>query len=799
MRLRKWLSALLAAAILAGMFLFPPASAAGNSAFTDIADAGQANAAETLRLLGVVNGTGTGAFNPSGTLTRGEFCKMVVEIMGRGAEEPAQRSRTIFTDVGPRHWARGYINLASSITVGGGGSSGDGESQSAGTRLIMGVGDGTFRPDRPITMGEAVTILMRVLGYQDGDVATGTVWYEGYMGLAAQAGLDKGLTVSGGANLTRGQAAILFYNLLFTSSKGGDEPYLTTRGCSITEPSVLLDVTSAAAGTTNGKVFTAAGTYQSGRVGMDETLGGTLAKLVLDKDKKVLAILPEEGYTYKAFTVMGSPQANAIPTVDGDTVAVTLDTQVYRSDSADAETYEQVWTSLRTGTAMVACYDAAGQLQHLYRTAASTSGEHGRVMVVKNKPAGTGNAFYPITDGKTPTIYKNGIPADTSDIRQYDVGTYDPNSNTLFISDLKLCGLYEDAYPNAQTPSTITMMGAKFQVLPSAMADLATFKVGSRMTLLLTATGEVAGAVSTDVAKSNAVGVAQVTSKDDVSITLLDGLITLKGGTTYSDAAAEKLNGYLVTVSSSSRGILNLSRTYYKGSVAPLDLEQERLGTKKLSPGARFFEQVGNGTLVEIKRSDITVPLVMADQISYVGYDWANRVDKVVLNDVTGDRYQYGEIYYRPAGPQEIKNPDGTVTQEYQNGEIRVRNGSGDVTYTVGRVEDAKSGKMGGIAGSLSKIEDNYLMAGFMAVQSVKGIRRAQFDLDTMTLTTNEMVLPISSQVQCYNKTTGQWYSVSEGNYLENLKLALAFCDDITVYYDRSPDQGGKVRIVEVK
>ena len=139
MRLRKWLSALLAAAILAGMFLFPPASAAGNSAFTDIADAGQANAAETLRLLGVVNGTGTGSFNPSGTLTRGEFCKMVVEIMGRGAEEPAQRSRTIFTDVGPRHWARGYINLASSITVGGGGSSGDGESQSAGTRLIMGV------------------------------------------------------------------------------------------------------------------------------------------------------------------------------------------------------------------------------------------------------------------------------------------------------------------------------------------------------------------------------------------------------------------------------------------------------------------------------------------------------------------------------------------------------------------------------------------------------------------------------------------------------------------------------------
>ena len=117
----------------------------------------------------------------------------------------------------------------------------------------------------------------------------------------------------------------------------------------------------------------------------------------------------------------------------------------------------------------------------------------------------------------------------------------------------------------------------------------------------------------------------------------------------------------------------------------------------------------------------------------------------------------------------------------------------------MGKAEGAQNRRMGGVAGSLDKVDDQNLMAGFMEVQSASGIRRAQFDLDTMTLTTNEMVIPISSQVQCYNKTTGQWYSVSEDNYLDNLKLALAFCDDITVYYDRSPDQGGKVRIVEVK
>src|SRR5699024_1718639 len=115
------------------------------------------------------------------------------------------------------------------------------------------------------------------------------------------------------------------------------------------------------------------------------------------------------------------------------------------------------------------------------------------------------------------------------------------------------------------------------------------------------------------------------------------------------------------------------------------DLEKEMLGTKKLSPGARFFEQVGNGPLAEIKRSDITVPLVKADQISYVGYDWAGRVDKVVLNDVTGDRYAYGQIYYRPSGVVDIVGEDGTVTQTFQNGEIQVTNGSGSVSYVVGK------------------------------------------------------------------------------------------------------------------
>ena len=802
MRFRRFLSGLLSAALVVGLLVLPPASAAGTSGFTDIADARTADAAEMLRLLGVVDGTGGTSFKPGGTLTRAEFCKMTVEIMGRGGEEPAQRSRTIFTDVGPTYWARGYVNLASSITIGGG----TGEDASAGTRLIMGVGDGTFQPNRAITYGEAVTILMRVLGYSDGDVATGTNWYDGYVGLGQSSGLADGLTISGGDNITRGQAAILFYNLLFTESKGGDQIYLTTLGGSLENNAIILSTNATADDGTTGSVLTTSGTYKTDRATFDETLNGTRGQLVLDKEKKLLAVLPEEGSTLRSVTVMGTPEANAIPVLGDETISVTLQTPVYKSDSQSADTYENVWTSLRSGTPLKLCFNGSGQLDYIYMSAGGAVVSDDNVLVAKNKPSGTSNPFASLSDGKTPQIFKNGIPADLTDLRQYDVGTYDAGSNTLFVSDLKLTGLYENAYPNSNAPSTVTVMGAEFSVLPSAIPDLAQFKVGDRMTLLLTTTGQVAGAVSTDVAKSNAVGVAKVTAGGEGSdgtaeITLLDGLITLKGSTTGS----EKLNGYLVTVSSGRRGYLTLSRVNGKGASGILNLTTGRVGTKALSEGARFFEQVGNGELVEIERSDITVDTVPANKITYVGYDWAGRVDKLVLDDVTGDRYDYGMIYYRPAGPQDVENavpdPDtGKVPQTYQNGEIRVTNGAtgeGGISYVVGSVEGAKSGRYGGIAGSLDTLNGKHRLAGYVPLTSADGIRRSQIDTSTMVLTTNEMVLPISSQVQIYSEATGGWYTVSkDASAKDNLERALAFSNDMTVYYDRTPGEGGKVRII---
>ena len=788
MKKRTWLSALLAVALLVSMLVVPSASAAGNTAFTDITDPDQANAAEMLRLLGVVNGTGGGAFRPQGTLTRGEFCKMTVEIMGRGDEEPAQRSRTIFTDVSSTHWARGYINLAASITVGGS-AGGDGESSTAGTRLIMGVGDGSFQPDRVITCGEAVTILMRVLGYGDGDVAGGLNWYDGYMGLAGSAGLLDKLNLTGASTISRGQAAILFYNLLFAKTKGSDSLYLTGLGCKVEDGGILLDVNATLAGS-NTAVKTTTGTYKTDRAGLDENLEGMQGDVVLDKNDKLLAFQPKENITSRAVNV-AEWEATWIRLLDGEQIQIQPDTRTFQS--GEEKTYKDVYQDGHPGDSMTIYYDINGKIDYLFLSSTSFTG---KAMVARNQPSG--NPFTELTNGDSNyKIYKNGMPATVGDIRQYDVATYDSASKILYISDLKLTGIYENVSPSPKAPVSITVLGRAFDVLPEATNDLQNFKIGDMMTLLLTNDGKVAGVVTTAAAKGNAVGyVESITEDGKATVQLLDSVLgKVEGKTSYRKDSATKMMGELVTVSSNKQGQLTLTRLTggsSSGVTGKLDVAARTLGGTPLADNVAVYEKVGSSKLQPVKYSQITAVSVPASKILYASKDYAGRYNVLVLDDVTGDLYTYGFMskgtMTTPSSMGEIVNSTVIVTTSDKNGETKLE--------LVGGVEVPRNA-IGGVVASLNTLQDKNKIAGYVFLKELDGVRRSAFDMKAKTVTTTDMVLPISDSVVCYNKTTKQWFTAEDP--MDALNQARAFSDNITIYYDRTPEEGGKVRMVVVQ
>ena len=95
---------------------------------------------------------------------------------------------------------------------------------------------------------------------------------------------------------------------------------------------------------------------------------------------------------------------------------------------------------------------------------------------------------------------------------------------------------------------------------------------------------------------------------------------------------------------------------------------------------------------------------------------------------------------------------------------VTLKNGSGDYTFHTLYMSDVRSGRMGGVAPSLDQIAGETKVSAYMPLQEAKGVLRSQFDLDAMILTTNSMVIPVAEAVQCYNKATGEWYEVKDGD-----------------------------------
>ena len=269
--MKKRVFSLLLALVLTLSAAAIPASAA--ESFSDVTDKKTAQNVEVLRLLGVIEGNGAGQFNPSGLLTRAEFCKMVVVLMGKGSDAMRYKTVTIFPDVRATHWAAGYINLAV---------------RQSEPKLLAGLPDGTFQPDSYITYGQAVTILMRVLGFADQD--SGGIWPDGYINLAKSTGVSAGVNLTGSANITRAQAAQLFVNVL---SMGKDGKGYTPAGCTKGDKEVTLV-------SMNGDKLRISGEKDPKtlvRPSSSSALNGLKGYLLTNSDGKVVTFVPKTSST----------------------------------------------------------------------------------------------------------------------------------------------------------------------------------------------------------------------------------------------------------------------------------------------------------------------------------------------------------------------------------------------------------------------------------------------------------------------------------------------------------------------
>ena len=485
--MKKTLSLFLAAALSLSLLAFP-AAAAGTGRFSDLPE-NEAASVEVLRLLGVLDGYSDGTFRPGAALTRAQFCKMVICAAGGENELELYRTVTIYPDVKTSHWAAPYINMAAK-----------------GKKIISGFSDGRFYPDRVVTLAQATTVLLRLLGYQDETI--GAVWPNGYLAIASRAGLLDGLeSGNGNAPLTRGQAARLFINLLHADcvGEGGGSAgsFLSSIGAE-TKENVILTSSSAKGPDGKNTAFQLTGgqVYQlEGGKASNGVLDGSRGTLAL-KNGKVLTFLPDaEGSRRTA--VLASAEALVLTDRAGVNYSVENDTTAFYNGKEQA--WSEVYAWLNPGTALTLYLSSAGNVEYVIVGGGTAASE---AVIVYEKGSAAG--FDGLTGGTGGwTIYKNGLPASAKDLRAYDVAVYSGATNTIRVCDTRVTGYYEDCRPSPSAAEFVTVLGHEFPVLSTAQASLAAFKPGDQVTLLLTEDHQVGGAVKAGTLPGSNIGIVK--------------------------------------------------------------------------------------------------------------------------------------------------------------------------------------------------------------------------------------------------------------------------------------------------
>ncbi len=801
MRLKRFFAAVLTAALLASLAALPAGAAA--SSFSDVGDQTTAVNADILRLMGVVSGTGSNRFDPSGVLTRAQFCTMAVNFLQKGNEARRYATQTIFSDVTSTHWARAYINYAASYTVGGSGE------DASGVRLISGVGDGRFLPNRNITMGEAVTILLRALGYSGKDA--GPVWPQGYMDLGASIGLTKGLSAGVYDSISRAQAAQLFVNAL-KCKKADGTVYYKSLGGKVESGAIILAVNvETDDGSSGGAIRTTCNKNSEAYLpaqgsGNPAALQGRRGDLVLNDRDEIVTFVPDDS-TAVTITLSGNAQAGYLKASGGKQYTISGDTQVYTAAGGAGKNYSEAFSTLVSGT-KVTMYTDRGKVQAIYATGGATETTSDAVVVMGDASKA---AFHQLTGGVTNfTVMKNRQTIRLSDIKEYDVVTYDSLSNTLIVSDLKLSCVYGDGVPNTKAPTSVTLRGSgdQFDVLESAWSTCGDFKPGDNVVLLLTADGKVAGmAAPSGKVRSNAVGYLD---GGQVEMFLPNGLtMPLKGKVSNTS-----LDKQLVAVSATGSGIsVNYLSTIRNSG--DFNVTGMKLGSYTVAAGVRVYEQVKGGAMVEVDRGDLGVSSVPGSQIAAYHLDSTDLVDYIILSDVTGNAYEYGvmvSVTESTTEKEAIKDKDGKDpddegwTPTYkdvinQSAHWELRRGSREtITFTASAAYSGRSGDMVGVVAGkpMSDEASGSTIKAILQLTEVKNVKGSDFfeSEGVPHVNAGGRTYRIADGVECLRsigsniRDEASWLS---GTQSERLSAIKAYGDSFTVYVD---PVGGQVRVI---
>ena len=251
-------------------------------------------------------------------------------------------------------------------------------------------------------------------------------------------------------------------------------------------------------------------------------------------------------------------------------------------------------------------------------------------------------------------VYRNDKASESAELNKYDVYYYSESLQTLWICTRRAAGRITAVSPSASAPTSVTVAGTSYTLGSSAVASQVSSLngggVGEVVTLLLGMNNEAAGIVTGEEADSVFYGVVQTATRSlveengadvlqKVSVMCTDGIAR----TVNVDKSLNFPQGWLVEIKVTPEGesVEHIDDRRVNGTI---NTNATALGAAALADDVEILDTTSEGVAGTVRPSRLSGVTLSSSDVRYYTVNEAGRIDRLILNDVTGDLWKYGVL-----------------------------------------------------------------------------------------------------------------------------------------------------------
>lgn len=383
------------------------------------------------------------------------------------------------------------------------------------------------------------------------------------------------------------------------------------------------------------------------------------------------------------------------------------------------------------------------------------------------------------------TIYRDSSVSSPDDAQRYDVVYYNANSKDVWLYSNRVIGTYTAASPDTVAPVSVTVAGNSYNlgtsVAKNKVSTAGEFAAGDTVALLLGMDGDVIdvipasevdgvyyGVVTKAELSTYAVDSSKSNTEYVLSVACTDGVV--RQCVVNSDSYK---TGRIVSVSY-TKGKLTVGRPGSSSISGAFSSDGKKLGKYVLSDDVEILDVSKDGQWAVIYPSRLSGVTLRSGSVHYYALNSKNEISHLILDDVTGDMYDYGIL----TDIQELEIPSATGSSDLNGTYKYIINGTDGILSTTNVHYNVEKGP------AVFYYKDG-------KINGMKNLDKVEIDeLSYLTAYSGNKKYLIADNVQVYLRSNSYNYNLTDVSAMNTDEYTL------TGYYENIYPAGSRIRLI---